>query len=236
MAITQKSIKILWANAAGRCAFPGCQCRLCTSDAGAGAPHTIGEMAHISGEKPGASRYNASQSQNGRDDYTNLILLCPTHHTTIDKPENEKRYTIEILQKMKLEHETYVHERLEVRKLRDKHEVASYVYPLLKENHQVFSTYGPQSEIARRNPDSDAHGIWLSERLATIVPNNRTIAEIMSANSSLFTPQEQVVLNKFALHARTYEGWVKDEITYEGVTRFPQEFDELISELANVGA
>ena len=83
MAISQKSTKILWANAAGRCAFPGCQARLCTQDAGGQAPYIIGEMAHVCGEKPGASRYNADQAAAERDDYQNLILLCPTHHTLI---------------------------------------------------------------------------------------------------------------------------------------------------------
>jgi hypothetical protein len=233
MAITPKSTKILWANAAGRCAFPGCQCRLCPDDAGKAAPYTLGEMAHICGEKPGASRHDASQTSAERDDYANLILVCPTHHTLIDKPENEKKYTVAVLQEMKSDYEGYVSGRLAVQQFQDKREVASFVYPLLKENHDVFLSYGPKSEIARTNPESDAHGVWLSERLATIVPNNRKIAEIVTANSALFTPAEQTILNKFALHARSYEAWVTDDVTYEVVVRFPEEFDKLISELAN---
>jgi hypothetical protein len=236
MTITQKSMKILWANAAGRCAFPGCQCRLCTNEAGKIAPYTIGEMSHICGEKSGANRYDGSQSAEQRDDYANLILLCPNHHTLIDKPENEKKYTVEVLRKMKSDHEGYVNGRLEVKQFQDKYEVAACVYPLLKENHHVFLSFGPKSEIARKNPESDAYGVWVSERLSTIIPNNRKIAEITAANSALFTGAEQAVLKKFELHARSYEAWITDDVSYEGVVRFPEDFDKLISEMADAGA
>src|SRR2546423_498637 len=124
MAPSQKSMKLLWANAAGRCSFTDCQCRLCPADSGQAAPYTIGEMAHIRGDRPGANRHDASQSTSDRDDYTNLILLCPNHHTTIDKPENEKRFSVEVLLKMKSDHESYVDSRLEQKVFASKNEVA----------------------------------------------------------------------------------------------------------------
>jgi hypothetical protein len=235
MAITQKSMKLLWANAAGRCSFIDCQCRLCPADAGGAAPFIIGEMAHIRGERAGSNRHDASLSPDERDDYANLILLCPNHHATIDKSENEKLYGVDVLHKMKYDHERFVAARLQRSQFVDKHEVAAFIYPLLEENHEVFTNYGPTSEIARRNPESDAHGVWLSERLATIIPNNRRIAEIVAANSGLFNADEQVILSRFGLHARTYDQWVGDDISYEGVVRFPAEFEALISEAAHVG-
>lgn len=233
MAITPKSMKILWANAAGRCAFPGCERRLCTSEAEKVAPHTIGEMAHIRGEKPGASRYDASQSDKERDDYTNLVLLCPSDHTSIDKPENLRKYSVEVLHKMKSDHERYVDGRLEVRSFQTKKEVAAYVYPLLNENHDVFLSFGPKSEIARKNPESDAYGVWVSERLSTIIPNNRKIIAVAEANSGVFAAAENAIIKKFSLHARSYEGWVTDDVSYEGVIRFPEEFSKLIAGLVD---
>lgn len=236
MPISDKTAKILWANAAGRCSFTDCQSRLCTDEAGESAPYTLGEMAHICGEKPGANRHDAAQSSEDRNAYTNLILLCPNHHTLIDKPENEKRYSIDVLRAMKSEHEKFIDERLLPQEFTDKRQVAARIVTLLKENHDVFEAYGPHSEIARRNPESDAQGIWESERLATIVPNNRLIVKLTSANAGLFTADEQAVLKKFELHARSYDKWVNDEITYEGVVRFPTDFDKLISEVAHAGA
>ena len=128
------------------------------------ALHLRRDGAHLR-RKAGASRNDASQTPVERDDYANLVLLCPNHHTLIDKPENEKKYTVAVLQKMKSDHEGFGNGRLAVQKFNDKREVASYVYPLLKENHDVFLSYGPKSEIARKNPESDAHGVWLSEKV-----------------------------------------------------------------------
>ena len=236
MAITQKSIKILWANAAGRCAFSDCGEKLCTSDVGDATSHTIGEMAHIRGERPGSNRHDPSQTPAERDAYENLILLCPNHHTLIDRPENEDRYSIEFLQVMKAEHEKFVSGKLERPHFADKNEVAAYLFPLMKENYEVFNTFGPHSEIARKNPGSDAHGVWLSERLATIIPNNRRMLDVIESNSGLFDPEEQAVLARFGLHVRSYDQCVQDEITYEGVVRFPAEFEALISELAHARA
>jgi hypothetical protein len=46
MAITEKTIKLLWSNAAGRCSFTDCQERLTIEQAAHAAPYTLGEMAH----------------------------------------------------------------------------------------------------------------------------------------------------------------------------------------------
>ena len=233
MAITQKSMKILWANAAGRCAFPDCREKLCTNDAGDVAPHAIGEMAHIRGDRPGSNRYDPSQTRAERDGYENLVLLCPNHHTLIDRPENEDRYSVDFLKDMKAEHENFVSGRLGKLQFSDKNEVAAYLYPLMRENYEAFINFGPHSEIARKNPESDAHGVWLSERLTTIIPNNRRMLGVIEANTGLFDPEEQTILARFGLHVRSYDQWVHDEITYEGVVRFPAEFEALIGELAH---
>jgi hypothetical protein len=137
---------------------------------------------------------------------------------------------------MKTEHENFVSGRMERHQFADKYEVAKYLQRFVEENHEVFVRFGPHSDIARRNPESDAHGVWLVERLATIIPNNRRIAEVVNSNLDLFDPKEQVVLDRFGLHARTYDRWVRDEITYEGVVRFPPEFGTLITEMAHVRA
>jgi hypothetical protein len=232
MAISEKTIKLLWANAAGRCAFPGCGALLCMPDSGSSAPYTIGEMAHIRGEKAGASRNDAGQAAKERDGYANLILLCPTHHTLIDKPENEAAYSVNFLLNMKLQHNQDVEYRFKTKVYKNKNDVAKAIHPLLAENHTVFRNYGPHSEIARKNPESDAHAVWLSMRLSTIVPNNRQIAEMTSKNASLFSSEEQKTLALFQVHALGYEKWVNEESSYEGVVRFPTDFDSLIEGLA----
>jgi len=80
---------------------------------------------------------------------------------------------------------------------------------------------------------SDAHKIWHSERLSTIAPNNRNMAAIVRENLTLFSEQEQVIAATFLAHVRSYEDWVSDTISYEGVVRFPTSFDRMIRDLAN---
>lgn len=237
MSITQKSIKILWSAAAGLCAFPNCRERLCYSGAGDQTPYTLGEMAHICGDQPGSNRHDASQNQQARDDYANLILLCPTHHALVDRVENEGLFTAEALHRFKTDHERYVREHLVPQPSDDKRAIATEIAPMLTQNHQAWSTYGPLSNFARKDPHSmSAHAVWLSERLSTIVPNNRRIADLLRDGMKAFNPTEQKLISEFGLHVRSYEMWVADEISYNGVMRFPVAFSELIEGIASASA
>lgn len=234
MAITQKSIKILWSASGGRCAFPGCWERLCYHEAKEVAPFTLGEMAHICGERPGANRHDPGQTVAERDHYQNLILLCPTHHTLIDRKENEAEYPVDVLHTMKAEHEAQVLARLEQEAMTSKVDLAHVILPLLEENRQSWEQYGPLSELARAQPHNEAaHAVWVSERLTVIVPNNRKIAAEIDAHRGLFDAGEQRIIAAFLLHKRSYEQWVEDAILYTAVKRFPMEFDELIRGLAD---
>lgn len=69
-------------------------------------------MAHIEGENPGAARYNANMTDEERNNYQNLILLCPTHHTIIDKDESE--YTVGKLKQIKKDHEKWIQDSLRI--------------------------------------------------------------------------------------------------------------------------
>lgn len=229
MGISNKSIKLLWSNAAGRCSCSQCNERLSVEEAAEFAPYTLGEMAHIKGNKPGSNRYDESQSEKERDSYENLILLCPTHHTLIDKAENEERYTVEMLHEMKVEHESEIANRLDELNIEDLDQLKDQLSIILAENHQAWEQYGPLSDNARKHPNSDEiYALWTSARLSTIVPNNRKTTKILNDNRELFSRPEQRIISKFLSHGDSYEKWVSDEIPYQAVVRFPKEFEELI--------
>lgn len=235
MAITQKTIKLLWAGAAGTCSFTGCGERLCDSGAAGSAPYTIGEMAHIRGELPGSNRHDESQTPQERDDYLNLILLCPTHHALVDRKENESTYTVDRLIAMKIEHERLVLHRMIIGS-RLKFDIARIILVGLTENEVVWRQYGPASDIAKRNPNDDRlFSIWQSERLSVIAPNNRKIAATLEENRGLFAPDEQLEISAFAAHARSYESWINDDIPYNAVIRYPLSFEKMIRSIANAG-
>ena len=229
--ISDKSIKLLWSNAAGRCSFPSCDKRLAVEQAADTAPYTLGEMAHIKGKRPGSNRYDSIQNDDERDLYQNLILLCPNHHTEIDKPENELKFSAQWLIEAKSSHGKWVILMLTAEKIVTVEQLKSHIARLLADNHQVWRKYGPNSILAQKNPNSDSlYQLWISERLATIVPNNRAITKLLADHRMLFVSNQQSTVSKFLSHAKSYEFWVNDDIPYQGVERFPIEFETLIRE------
>jgi hypothetical protein len=110
MTIKQKDIKLLWGRSGNRCSMPDCRTELSEDSAAIGSGFTLGEAAHIVGEKENASRGKSVLSTEERNSYHNLILLCPTHHTKIDK--NLYDWPIEKLHQIKSEHELWVRETL----------------------------------------------------------------------------------------------------------------------------
>ena len=70
----------------------------------------IGEIAHIAGRSPGSPRYDDNMSPEERNEYANLIFLCPTCHTEIDK--DPKSHTVETLKILKDKHEASVEQAI----------------------------------------------------------------------------------------------------------------------------
>ncbi|KGH27926.1 hypothetical protein P353_16830 [Comamonas testosteroni] len=93
MAISDVDFKVLWGRAAGFCSNPDCLDDLTivikTKN------YNIGEMAHIIAKKENGPRGIKGVSD---DSYHNLILLCPTCHTHIDKAPKGTFTEDEILQ------------------------------------------------------------------------------------------------------------------------------------------
>jgi hypothetical protein len=102
-----RDVKILWGRAANRCSFPECRIELSPE----GGDYTIGEIAHIVAESSDGPRGEDVLPLDKRDEYQNLILLCPTHHTIIDN--NPTEWTVERLKQIKQEHEKWVSIQLE---------------------------------------------------------------------------------------------------------------------------
>lgn len=117
MAIDVLTRKLLWGHAGNQCAFPDCSQTLIVnlgSDEsrvleGAGA--VIGEEAHIRSGKEEGPRYDPAYPKDMVDGYQNLLLLCPTHHTIIDKGDG-RGFSIDELVRMKQDHELSINQRI----------------------------------------------------------------------------------------------------------------------------
>lgn len=102
--------KLLWARAGNQCAFPDCVQPL-TEDLHDADSSTLrvqgvvlGEEAHIRSGQSDGPRYEAAYPVDSIDTYENLILLCPTHHTLVDKDKG-RGFTTEQLLSIKSAHE-----------------------------------------------------------------------------------------------------------------------------------
>lgn len=95
--ISSQTISMLFGNAAGRCSV--CKTPLAEKDV------RIGEMAHIIAKRSAGPRGEVP-FEGDINGYDNLILLCPNHHSQVDKYPDD--FSPDTLRKIKREHENYV--------------------------------------------------------------------------------------------------------------------------------
>jgi hypothetical protein len=223
MAISEATIKQLWGAAAGRCAYPGCQVE-CLSFLGTNAPVVIGEMAHVIAKSTGGPRGGKVA---GSDEYPNLVLLCPTHHTLVDKAP-EGQFPVEELHRWKQVHEENVRRSLQSPHFDDRASLDAYVKPFLLENHACWRTYGPEGTVADRNANSSTGLVWPYRKLALIIPNNRRIINAVIGARHLLTTEEYLIFCEFQEHAEGFELAAREPI--EDIPRFPQPFGEIFGD------
>ena len=97
---SEKTTKILTLLSHGKCAI--CQRSLVIQKPNNEKEH-VAEFAHIESEKVGSKRYNPQMTDIERQSPENIIALCPTCHSTIDK--DDITYTVKKLKEIKREHE-----------------------------------------------------------------------------------------------------------------------------------
>ena len=102
--IDSNVLRLLYAHSGNRCAFDGCYSPIFEDD-----DTLTGECCHIEALSPDGPRYNVLQSDEERNGYNNLVLMCARHHKIIDK--NPQKYPVDLLKRMKREHETQFNAR-----------------------------------------------------------------------------------------------------------------------------
>ncbi len=103
MAISDRTRKIVWIQAGGRCSI--CRRQVLTSATDTDDPSIFGEEAHIVAHSSGGPR--AGELDEAKiDSHENLILLCSEHHKQVDDQLNH--YTVERLRQIKRAHNEWV--------------------------------------------------------------------------------------------------------------------------------
>jgi hypothetical protein len=217
MAIAEIDLKLLWGRSAGICSNPGCRKEL-TLDLDMAGSLNIGEMAHVIARQPAGPR---GDGKGGNNSYDNLILLCPSCHTLVDKAPAD--FSEEKLRSWKTSLEAKVRTFGKTETYPNIGELKATVTRLLIENRQIWSDFGPKSDAAEEDPGSNLAIVWNLKKLNTIVPNNTRIINIIETNAKLLTPEQYELYVRFKAHATAFE-----QNQYHRLDRyplFPKEFE-----------
>ena len=105
--IPAKTLRLLYAHSGNCCAFEGCNCPIFEDDG-----TLTGECCHIESYSPDGPRYNKRQTDEDRNGYDNLMLMCARHHKIIDS--HPEQYSVKKLKSIKKSHENrYLAQQLE---------------------------------------------------------------------------------------------------------------------------
>lgn len=223
MAISDKVKRKLLASSGGFCGNPRCHRNLFDFFE-TGEITNIEELAHIIGQKEGGPRGVDELPLNQRDEFENIILLCPTCHTTIDK--NPKLYPKEIIKIWKKEHEESIKNLFLVPKFKTRGEVRCFLHPFFAENKAIFDQYGPDSDNADKDPMATELE-WERLCLQKLIPNNRKIESAVIANIDLMTEEEFALFTQFKLHREGFEFNKLSGDFNATVPRFPVGFENI---------
>ena len=225
MAITADVERLLLARSGGFCANPTCRVDLFPAIRG-GAIATIKQLAHIIAQSTSGPRGDDPLPLAERDQYDNIVLLCPNCHDLVDKMKLTETYDAELLREWKTEQERRVRDAVDVPTLESRDELISRVRALLRQNRVWWQEYGPD-RLAEGHPMSEAADTWLAGVRRVLIPNNWQIYRLIERNSQCLTEAELEVAEKFRLHAELFANRHLAGEYEPGAPRFPREMDEI---------
>ena len=187
MAISDRVKRLLLSRSGGYCQNPNCRNNFFTFFK-SGEISSIEELAHIIAQRDEGPRGQNPLPLAQRDEYENIILLCPNCHSLIDK--NPRQYPDGLLLDWKLKHEKIIQEAFVVPVYSDRKSLSLEIHKLLRRNRQIYLSYGPNSEHVG-NPLTDAAIVWHRYIHSDVLPNNRRIAGLLIVNEHLLNSDEK---------------------------------------------
>lgn len=185
----------LYADSAGHCNRPQCH-RYLFSD-GDKSDYNIGEMAHIIAASEKGPRADTKVDAEAKAEYNNLILLCPSCHTEIDKaPES---FSVELILEWKANHKKHITDIMGIPKFDDRKEAYVYVGRVLRKNKAIFEALNPDLPY-RENPEAEEADVWKRKMVTQIIPNNQKILLFLDMNFGLLNDEELITVENFRQH------------------------------------
>lgn len=201
MSIELKTKRLLLARSGGFCGNPNCNADLFPLFESREITN-VEELAHIIGQSEDGPRGKSDLTEEERDDYDNIVLLCPTCHTKADKFPN--LFPVDVVRDWKKNHEERIKGLFYIKKFDSREKAREEIERLQLANKMVFDTFGPYSKKAEEN-FLEAETQWEQKSINTIIPNNRRIYATIERNYDLLTPGEKYLFEEWKLHKESFE-------------------------------
>jgi hypothetical protein len=226
--LSQDEDRQLFAESAGTCLL--CNTRLFAALQPGMRSMSITERAHVVAYADRGPRADVSLSAEDRNDPSNIVLLCPTCHTKVDKaPE---AFPTETLLARKASRRAAV-ELVGGTPTFDSRDAARRaVAKILERNRVIFNNYGP-------SPDDGSHASreeadrWRRHVLEDIVPGNELVVAIVDINESLASGKDREAAELLRLHTQDLAEKHGGSDLMAQARRFPATANEIFAEPAD---
>lgn len=190
----------LFAAASGHCQRPECLEALFPVELG-GDKH-IAEMAHVIPHGDAGPRYeNRPAGGFDADSFDNLLLLCPTCHTKVDK--DPEAYPRQLLLDWKETHLANLALKQGIRAYDERGQVREAVATVLAENRAIWERYAPVDGAEfEYDPESEDAQAWNQRMRSVMLPNHYRIQAIVEANLGLASDGERRTFAEYQEHVR----------------------------------
>jgi hypothetical protein len=193
-----------------------------------GGDKHIAEMAHVIPHGEHGPRHEERPTgEFEADSFENLILLCPTCHTIIDKdPDGYKRST---LRGWKSNHLAALAYKQGIRPYDERSQIRDAVVAAMAENKAVWREFAPcDGSSFEYDPESEGAKTWVQRIRGVILPNHFRIQAIIKANLHHMTEAERQAFARYQEHVR---GLSERHIcgVAGGVIRYPKQMDGIFT-------
>lgn len=186
----------------------------------------LAEVAHIVAASNHGPRANTNATEEKLTDFSNLILLCPTCHTIVDRAP--QKFTVDLMGQWKTLHEEKVRDTLKIRPFTTRKELNVAISGILLKNRLIWQQYGPDSPSGQ-SLITDVSDTWRRKVLTEVIPGNNRISKLLEANSHLLESEELEVIASFSLHVTALEDRHIGGIINQAAPRFPARMNDIFT-------
>lgn len=190
----------LFAESAGYCQRPECLAPLFPSELN-GVKH-LAEIAHVLPHGEAGPRSEEVPSEGyDPDSFENLILLCPTCHTIIDKnPDAYPRGTLLAWKEGHLAHLTFSQG---IKQYETREEARAAIIRRLDENKAIWAKFAPiDGSEFEMDPESEIAKLWVQRMKSVILPNHYHTQSVLEWSIHLMNKQERTTFAEYQEHVR----------------------------------